>query len=78
MASHREGRPETKGCHTEIHRPPCRQAASNSARNTSVARSGDAIGSRLPKSLSETYCVQSSSDMSEGSSTSSWLPLVMR
>ena len=26
MASQREARPETKGCQTAIHRPPCRQS----------------------------------------------------
>ncbi len=45
IASARDMRPETNGCQTAIQRPPYLCAASNSARKTSMARWGEAMGS---------------------------------
>lgn len=49
IASARDIRPETNGCHTATQMPPCLWTASNSAWNTSVARWGEAIGSMYPR-----------------------------
>ena len=62
MASARASRPETKGCQIVAQRPPCVQAASKSARKTSIAWAGDFVGMPILNSRMFTYCGQSSSE----------------
>ena len=50
IASARDIRPETNGCHTATQMPPYLWTASNFAWNTSVARWGEVIGSMYPNS----------------------------